>query len=92
MILYEEELEPTYNETVSREQYDELMEELKESEKRILGLTDDLEETQENLKAVIETIIEYGNKYSFDEAYPKIYEFLKARGLDEKVLFKKQNL
>lgn len=81
MNIYDEVLEPTYNETVSREQYDELLEELKESEKRILGLTDDLGETQENLKSVIETIIEYGNRYSFDEAYPKLIEYLKGEKL-----------
>lgn len=91
MILYEE-VEPNYDEKVDREIYEDTMKELEKAENKILGLTDDLEETQADLRAVIETIIEYGNKYSFDEAYPKIYEFLKARGLDEKVLFKKQNL
>lgn len=80
MILYEE-VEPNYDEKVDREIYEDTMKELEEAENKILGLTDDLEETQENLKAVIETIIEYGNKYSFDEAYPKLIEYLKGEKL-----------
>lgn len=81
MIMYEEELEPNYDEKVDREIYEDTMKELEEAENKILGLTDDLEETQADLKAVIETFVEYGNKYGFNDAYPKMYEFLKMRGL-----------
>lgn len=83
-----EELELSYNETVPREQYDELKEELEEEHKKVLELQDDLDEANskitelEKLKtSIIETILEYGNKYEFIEAYPKLIEFLKGRNL-----------
>lgn len=83
-----EELEPSYNEKVPREQYDELKEEFEEEHKKVLGLQDDLDEANNKIKeletlktSIIETILEYGNKYEFIEAYPKLIEFLKGRNL-----------
>lgn len=83
-----EELEPSYNEKVPREQYDELKEEFEEEHKKVLGLQDDLDDANNRIKeletlktSIIETILEYGNKYEFIEAYPKLIEFLKGRNL-----------
>lgn len=73
MYTYEE-INPPFNETVSYERYEEIKEELEEYKHKNYDLKDDLE-------AVVETIIEFGNKYSFNEAYPKLIEFLKGRNL-----------
>ncbi len=79
--MYDEKLEPNYDEKVDRELYEETEQKLREANNKILGLEDDLEEIKADLKAVIETFIEFGCKYEFNEAYPKMYEFLKDRGL-----------
>ena len=81
MSVYDEQLEPSYDEKVDWELYEETKRKLQEVENENLGLKDDLEETKDDLKAVIETFIEFGYKYEFNEAYPKMYEFLKGRGL-----------
>lgn len=78
---YEERLEPIYPEKVDIELYEESQEELEELKQENSDLKDDLEETKNDLTAVVETIIEFGNKYDFNEAYPKLIEFLKGRNL-----------
>lgn len=83
-----EELEPNYDEKVPREHYDELKEEFEEEHKKVLGLQDDLDDANNRIKEletlktlIIETILEYGNKYEFIEAYPKLIEYLKGEKL-----------
>ncbi len=80
MYIYEE-TEPGYNEKVDRELYEESQEELEEAKRKIYDLEDDLEEAREDLKSLVDTIIEFGNKYDFSEAYPKLIEFLKGKKL-----------
>ena len=72
--MYDEKLEPTYNETVSIESYYEVQAELeKEHNMRI--------DAETKLEELISTILEYGNKYEFTEAYPKLIEYLKGENL-----------
>lgn len=74
MNYYEENLEPIYNGTVSYESYEEVKEEQEEEYKKRI----DAETQRDDLVA---TILEYGNKYEFVEAYPKLIEYLKGEKL-----------
>lgn len=72
--MFDERLEPTYNEKVDREIYEEVKEEQEEDYKKRI----DAETQRDDLVA---TILEYGNKYDFEEAYPKLIEYLKGEKL-----------
>lgn len=68
--MFDEKLEPNYNEKVDREIYEEVKEEQEDEYKKRIDV-----ETQ--LEDLVTTIIEYGNKYDFTEAYPKLIEYMK---------------
>lgn len=72
--MFDERLEPNYNEKVDREIYEEVKEEQEEDYKKRI----DAETQRDDLVA---TILEYGNKYDFAEAYAKIIEYLKGEKL-----------
>ena len=72
--MFDERIEPTYNETVSYESYEEVKAEQEEEYKKRI----DAETQRDDL---VSTILEYGNKYDFAEAYPKLIEYLKGEKL-----------
>lgn len=70
MNVYDERLEPTYSEKVSYDSYEELKQEKADEVIKRIHV-----ETQ--LEDLVATILEFGNKYEFIEAYPKLIEYMK---------------
>lgn len=63
--------------TYSQEQYEDLLDDFEEVSK-------EKEEVEEDINDLITEILDLGNKYGFDEAYIKLFEYVKGNKLDEK--------
>lgn len=84
MNVYDERLEPTYNETVSIESYYEVQAESeKEHNMRI--------DAETKLEELVSTIFEIGNREdtNISKELAEIIEYIHKEKLDEKVLSKK---
>lgn len=68
--MFDERLEPNYNEKVDREIYEEVKEEQEDEYKKRI-------DAETKLDDLVATIMEFGNKYDFTEAYPKLIEYMK---------------
>ena len=84
MNVYDERLEPTYNETVSIESYYEVQAESeKERNMRI--------DAETKLEELVSTIFEIGNREdtNISKELAEIIEYIHKEKLDEKILSKK---